>query len=333
MEYKQLGNTGVKVSELCLGTMTIGRETDEKTSREIIFRFLDKGGNFIDTADIYGSVPGASEEIVGRALEGKRSKVILTTKVGFGTGPGPNDRGLSRVHIMEAIDASLHRLQTDYVDFYFVHCWDGVTPIEETLATLNELVKVGKVRYIGVSNFSAWQLMKALGISDRWGWQRFVCLQPQYNLLVRDIERELIPLCREEGLGIVTWAPLAGGFLSGKYTSMNPLPKDGRLVRVKKEDTDSWERRATERNFCILKVVEEVAKKRGKKCAQVALAWICLQPGITAPIVGARTVEQLEDNLGCLGWRLTEEELKALGEVSQIEEGYPYRFIRELSRK
>ena len=333
MEYKQLGNTGVRVSELCLGTMTFGRETDEKTSREIISRFLDKGGNFIDTADIYGAVRGASEEIVGQALKGKRSKVILSTKVGFSTGSGPNDKGLSRVHIMQAIEASLRRLQTNYVDFYFVHCWDRVTPLEETLATLNELVKVGKVRYIGVSNFTAWQLMKTLGISDRYGWQRFVCLQPQYNLLVRDIERELMPLCREEKLGIVTWAPLAGGFLSGKYPFRKSLSKDGRLVRVKKEDTDSWEQRATKRSFRILKVVEEIAKKRGKKCAQVALLWICLQLGITAPIIGARTVEQLEENMGCLGWRLTQEELKALDEVGQIEEGYPYRFIRELSRR
>ena len=333
MEYKQLGNTGVKVSELCLGTMTFGRETDEKTSRDIVSRFLDKGGNFIDSADIYGAVPGASEEVVGRALKGKRSKVILTAKVGFGTGPGPNDRGLSRVHIMQAIEASLHRLQTDYLDFYFVHCWDGVTPLEETLATLNELVKVGKVRYLGVSNFTGWQIMKALGISERRGWQRFVCFQPQYNLLVRDIERELMPLCGEERLGIVTWAPLAGGFLSGKYSSRKPLSKDGRLVRVKKEDTDSWKRRVTKRSLRILKVVEEVAKKRGKKCAQVALAWISLQPGITAPIIGARTVQQLEENMGCLGCRLTQEEIKALDEVSQIEEGYPYRFVRELSRR
>jgi len=333
MEYKYLGNTGVKVSELCLGTMAFGRETDELTAKKIISYFLDKGGNFIDTADIYGATPGASEEIVGRSLKTKRSKVIIATKVGFGTGPSPNGEGLSRVHIMQAIEDSLRRLQTDYIDFYYIHCWDGKTPLEETLSTLNDIVRMGKIRYLCASNLAAWQLMKALGISERYGWRRFVCFQPQYSLIVRDIERELLPLCREEGLGVVTWSPLAGGFLSGKYHSGKSLPEDSRIGRVKREDTDSWERRATEKNFRILDVVRKIAEEQGKSSAQVALAWVHLQPGITAPIIGARTIEQLKENLSCLECKLTSEEFKALNEVSQIEEGYPYRFIRELSRK
>jgi len=181
MEYKQLGSTGIKVSEICLGTMTFGRETDKKTSQEMISQFLDKGGNFIDTADVYGARPGNSEEIVGEALKGKRKKVILATKAYFPTGRDPNDTGLSRVHLIQALENSLHRLQTDYIDLYYVHCWDGVTSLEETLSTLNTFVKQGKVRYIGASNFTAWQLMKALGISRHYSWEEFICFQIQYT--------------------------------------------------------------------------------------------------------------------------------------------------------
>lgn len=333
MEYKYLGNTGIKVSELCLGTMTFARETDEATCKEILSCFLDRGGNFIDTADIYGITPGVSEKIVGRLLKEKRNKVILATKVGFSTGSDPNAEGLSRTHIMQAIEASLRRLQTDYIDLYYVHCWDGRTSLEETLCTLNDLVRMGKVRYTGASNFTAWQLMKALGISERYQWQKFACFQPQYSLIVRGIERELLPLCQEEELGVVAWSPLAGGFLSGKYRSDESLPENGRIAHVKKGDTDSWERRATERNFRILSVLRKIAEERRKSCAQVALSWVCLQSGITAPIIGARTIEQLKENLGYLDWNLTQEELKTLDKVSQIEEGYPYRFIRDVSRK
>ncbi|MCD6231015.1 aldo/keto reductase [Candidatus Aerophobetes bacterium] len=331
MEYKQLGSTGIKVSEICLGTMTFGRETDKKTSQEMISQFLDKGGNFIDTADVYGARPGNSEEIVGEALKGKRKKVILATKAYFPTGRDPNDTGLSRVHLIQALENSLHRLQTDYIDLYYVHCWDGVTSLEETLSTLNTFVKQGKVRYIGASNFTAWQLMKALGISRHYSWEEFICFQIQYNLLTRGVEREIIPLCREEKLAVVAWSPLAGGFLSGKY-HRNSLPTEGRLARMRKEDTDSWQNRATEKNFRILEVVEKIAREKGKSCAQIALAWIRYQPGIIAPLIGARTLEQFEDNLGSLEVELTADELRALNEVSRPEDEYPYSFIRRLSR-
>ena len=328
MEYRYLGKSGVKVSELCLGTMTFGKGTEEKTAQAMIDRFLEAGGNFIDTADVYGKKRGTSEEIVGRALKGKRQKIVLTTKVNFPVEPGPNEKGLSRVHIMQAIEASLKRLQTDYVDLYCVHCWDSKTPLEETLSTLDNLVSSGKVRYLAASNFTAWQLMKALGLSDRYGWQRFICLQPQYSLVVRDIERELLPLCIEEGLGVVLWSPLGGGFLSGKYRRGENPPPGSRITPELKGPEEAWERRMTERNFCIIDVIGKIADARQKSYAQVALAWLRQQLGVTSPIIGAKTIEQLEDNLGSVGWDLTSEEMDALDKVSQVEEGYPYRFIR-----
>jgi len=332
MEYQFLGSTGLQVSRLCLGTMTFGREADEATSRAITDRFLEAGGNFVDTADVYGKTPGLSEEIVGRALKETRNKVILATKVYFPTGPGANDRGLSRFHIMQAVEASLRRLQADYIDLYYVHCWDKRTPLEETLTTLNDLVKSGKVRYLGVSNFTAWQLMKALSISERCRWSKFVCLQPQYSLVVRDIEREILPLCQEEGLGVAVWGPLGGGFLSGKYRRGEKPPEGTRIAAAKEDWEEAWSRRATEKNFGILDAVREIGSSRGKSCAQVALAWVLAQPGITSAIIGARTLEQLEDNLGSVGWDLTSEELEALDRVSRLEEGYPYRFISYFAR-
>ncbi len=332
MEYGWLGKSGLQVSELCLGTMTFGEETDEVTARTMMDLFLEAGGNFVDTADVYGKTSGLSEEIVGRALKGRRSKVILATKVNFPTGPGPNDRGLSRVHIMQAVEASLRRLQTEYIDLYYVHCWDGKTALEETLLILNNLVESGKVRYLGVSNFTAWQLMKALSISEKRGWSKFICLQPQYSLVVRDIEREILPLCREEGLGVTAWSPLGGGFLSGKYRRGEKPPEESRIARAEETWEEAWSRRATEKNFRILDVVEKTASSRDKSYAQVALAWVRSQPGIPSPIIGARTPEQLKDNLGSVGWGLTSEELEALDKVSRLEEGYPYRFIRQSGR-
>ena len=333
MKYRWLGKSGLQVSELCLGTMTFGEEAGEATARTMIDRFLDVGGNFVDTADVYGKTPGLSEEIVGRALKGRRSKVILATKVNFPTGSRPNDRGLSRVHIMQAVEASLRRLHTEYIDLYYVHCWDGKTALEETLLTLNNLLKSGKVRYLGVSNFTAWQLMKALSISEKRGWSKFICLQPQYSLVVRDIEREILPLCREEGLGVVVWGPLGGGFLSGKYRRGEKPPEESRIARAEETWEEAWSRRATEKNFRILDVVGKIASSTGKSYAQVALAWIRSQPGITSPIIGARTLKQLKDNLGSVGWELTSEELVALDKASRLEESYPYRFLREYGRK
>lgn len=228
MEYGRLGNTGLMVSDLCLGCMTFGRETDEAVSKEIVARFLDAGGNFIDTADVYSQ--GVSEEITGRAIQGVRDDVVLATKVRFPMGDGPNDAGLSRKHITRSCDASLKRLGTDYIDLYQVHCWDAATPLEETLSTLTDLVRAGKVRYVGVSNFTAWQLAKAAGVSELRGFERFVCLQPQYSLVERNIEREILPVCRGEGLGVIPWSPLGGGFLSGKYRRDEKPLEDSRIV-------------------------------------------------------------------------------------------------------
>jgi aryl-alcohol dehydrogenase-like predicted oxidoreductase len=327
MEFRNVGNTGLRVSELCLGCMTFGRESDAETSRRMIERFVEAGGNFLDTADAYTA--GRSEEIVSRALKGRRQEFVVATKVYFRMGPGPNDFGLSRRHIMDACEASLRRLQTDYVDLYQAHCWDRYTPLDETLAAFDDLVRSGKVRYVGVSNFTGWQLMKALWLSDRHGWARFVCLQPRYNLVDRQIERELLPICRAEGLGVIPWAPLGGGFLSGKYRRDAAMPKDARIARAEPHWAESMERQGTERAWHTLDVVGQIAQQRGKSSAQVALAWLKAQPGVTAPILGARTLEQLEDNLGCLGWELTPEEMARLDAASALEDVYPYQFQRD----
>ena len=326
MEIRQLGKTGLRVSELCLGSMTFAREADEETSLRIIERFTEAGGNFIDTADVYTA--GQSEEIVGKALKGRRQAFILATKVRFRMGAGPNDVGLSRKHILEGCEASLRRLQTDYIDLYQGHCWDPYTPLEETLAAFDDLVHAGKVRYIGVSNFTAWQIMKALCLSDGHGWARFVCLQPRYNLVDRHIEREILPACREEGLGVIPWSPLGGGFLSGKYQRDTAMPEDARLAHTQAHWPEAMSRQGTERGWRTLEAVGRIAAQRGKSTAQVALAWVLAQPGITAPILGARTLEQFEDNLGCVGWELTAEELRLLDQAGALEEAYPYQFIQ-----
>ncbi len=330
MEYRRLGGTGLMVSELCLGCMTFGRELDEEGSKEIVDRFLEAGGNFIDTADVYAI--GVSEEITGRAIDGVREDVVLATKVRFPMGEGPNDVGLSRKHILAGCEASLRRLGTDYIDLYQVHLWDAATPLEETLSALTDLVRQGKVRYIGVSNFTGWQLMKALCISELRGFERFVSLQPQYSLVERNIEREVLPVCREEGLGVIPWSPLGGGFLSGKYRRGDEPPEDSRIAGATDEMEEAWERRATERNWRTLDVVDEISDETGKSYAQISLNWLLRQEDVTAPIVGARRLDQLEDNLGATGWELSAEQVRRLSEASAIEEIYPYRMIREMQR-
>ena len=330
MEYGRLGNTGLMVSELCLGCMTFGRETDEAVSKEIVARFLEAGGNFIDTADVYSQ--GVSEAITGRAIQGVRDNVVLATKVRFPMGDGPNDAGLSRKHVTRSCDASLKRLGTDYIDLYQVHCWDEATPLEETLSTLTDLVRAGKVGYVGVSNFTAWQLAKAMGVSELRGFERFVCLQPQYSLVERNIEREILPVCREYGLGVIPWSPLGGGFLSGKYRRDEKPPEDSRIAGAEEPMEEHWSRRATERNWRVLDAVGALAEATGKSYAQVALNWLLRQDAVTAPIIGARTMEQLEDNLGATGWELTEEQTRKLSEAGALEETYPYRFIKNAQR-
>ncbi|MCU1457985.1 MAG: putative oxidoreductase (related to aryl-alcohol dehydrogenase) [Actinomycetia bacterium] len=323
MELRPFGRTGVKVSELCLGTMTFGNEADEATSKAMVDRFLDAGGNFVDTADVYSH--GLSEEITGRALKGRRDEVILATKVRFRMGPGPNDIGLSRKHIEIGIEASLRRLGTDYVDLYQVHCWDPRTPLEESLSTLNDLVREGKVRYIGCSNFAAWQLAKALGISALREWEPFVSLQPEYSLITRDIERELLPLCLDAGLAVLPWSPLAGGILTGKYTRDAPLESGTRGGDTENEITFTY--RLDDRAWKVVEAVVEVAEKAGKTPAQVALNWVLHRPGVTAPIIGARNLEQLNANIDATGWELDPELGKSLTWASAFRKGYPYEFI------
>lgn len=333
MNYRYLGRTGLKVSELCLGAMTFGRESDEKTSFQMLDRFVAAGGNFIDTANVY--TRGTSEEVLGRWLKGKtRDDLVIATKVRFPMGEGPNDLGLSRKHIMAAVEASLRRLGTDYIDLYQVHCWDPGTPLEETLSTLHGLAQSGKVRYIGASNYSGWQLQKALDLSKHMGWEPFASLQPLYNLLDRDIERELVPVSLNEGLGIIPWSPLRGGWLSGKYRRGMAAPPAGTRVEIAEKEgwSESWSAYSTERTWTIIDTLLAVAQETGKSPAQVALNWLLQRPGVTAPITGARTMAHLEDNLGATGWALSADQLKRLTEVSEMSPGYPYNFIRNASQ-
>ncbi|HEV2742855.1 MAG TPA: aldo/keto reductase [Rubrobacter sp.] len=330
MEYRRLGDTGLMVSELCLGCMTFGREADEEASRGLVARFLEAGGNFVDTADVY--TKGVSEEITGRAIKGVRDDVVLATKVRFPMGDGPNDVGLSRKHVIGGCEDSLRRLGTDYIDLYQVHCWDGATPLEETLGALSDLVRAGKVRYVGVSNFTAWQLMKSVSLSDALGFERFVCLQPQYSLVERNIEREVLPVCEEEGLGVIPWSPLGGGFLSGKYRRGEEPPQGSRISEAVESMEEYWDRRANERNWRVLDVVGRISEETGRSYAQISLNWLLRQPAVTAPIIGARTLDQLEDNLGASGWELDEAQVSDLSEAGALEDVYPYRFIRNAQR-
>lgn len=332
MRYQFLGRTGLKVSELCLGTMTFGSSpgprtvpgSSEKESLEVLDRFFAAGGNFIDTADGYAE--GRSEEILGKGLKGRRHEVVLATKVFFPTGKGPNQKGLSRKHIAEAVENSLRRLSTDFIDLYQVHCFDSRTPLDETLEALDLLVRQGKVLYLGCSNFAGWQLAKALGVSRAAGLSRFDCLQPQYSLVCRSIERELLPLCREEGVGVIPWSPLAGGFLSGKYRPGAAHPSVSRLAESDPATSGWTERFLTERNFKILEVVEAVADELGKSTSQVALAWLLNVRGVTSVIIGARTIGQLEENLGAAGWDFPRELWSKLDQASALPVEYPQDF-------
>src|SRR5262245_5477363 len=323
MKLRKLGRTGLKVSNLCLGTMTFGNTAwgcDEPTSARIVARFLDAGGNFVDTADVYST--GVSEEITGRAIRNKRSQVILATKVAGPMGCGVNNMALSPKHILDAVYASLRRLGTDYLDLYQVHAYDPTTPLDETLRALDDCVRAGKVRYIGCSNFSAWQLMKATALAKELGTARFDCLQPQYSLVCRYIEREHLPLCLEEGIGVIPWSPLGGGMLTGKIKKDGAAPEGSRAA----VDPMNRERFRNEKNLGIAEAVSNVAKTIGKSASQVALAWCATQKGVTSPIFGARTIEQLEDNLGAADLVIPEEQRKRLDDASKLDLVYPYDF-------
>ena len=324
VEYRYLGGTGLKVSELCLGAMTFGADSSEADSYTMMDMFAEVGGNFIDTANVYGR--GVSEEIVGRWLKKqKREDWVVATKVRFPMGDGPNQVGLSRAHILASVDASLRRLDTDYIDLYQVHTWDPGTPLEETLSTLDSLVKSGKVRYIGASNFFGWQLQKAVDLSLRHGWEPFRCLQPLYNLLDRGAEWEMITVCQNEGLGVIPWSPLRGGWLSGKYKRGMTAPPSG--TRVEQAEVNKWSERWSvynnERTWSVLDALFAVAESEGKSPAQTALNWVKNQPGVTAPIIGARKIAHLEDNLGAIGWAISEENRAKLDAVSAMPVAYP----------
>lgn len=334
MEHRFLGRTGMQVSELCMGAMTFGRETTEELSHRMLHRFVEAGGNFIDTADVYST--GKSEEVVGRWLKDKvRDDLVVATKVRFAMGEGPNDLGLSRRHILSGVEASLRRLGTDYIDLYQVHMWDDATPLEETLSTLNDLVRAGKVRYIGASNFSGWQLQKAIDLSRQMGWEILSSLQPQYNLLARSTEWELIPVCQREGLGVICWSPLRGGWLSGKYRRGMEAPPEGSRVQIAEEKgwSESWSAYNNEHTWGVIDALHEISDEIGKAPAQVAINWLLQRPGVTAPIIGARTMEQVEQNLGAAGWSLNEAQMARLDADSEIEPPYPYSFINRGSRR
>ena len=311
------------MSELCLGTMTFGRETDEAESARILGSYLDAGGTFVDTADVYGA--GASEEILGRLLKDRRDEIFLATKFRMSMGGGRG--GASRRWIRTAIEDSLRRLQTDHVDLYQIHCWDEATAIDETCSTLDDLVHEGKVRYLGASNFAGWQLAKALGRAALNGWEPFVSLQPQYSLVCRDIERELLPLSRAEGLAVLPWSPLGGGLLTGKYRHGEEPPDETRATDETPSSTLVRLRLQEERGFAITSSVARIAEATGRSRAQVALNWVLHRPGVTSPILGARIVAQIDDNLGATGWTLDADQRRELDETSAVDPGYPYDFI------
>lgn len=326
MEMRFLGSTGLKVSELCLGTMTFGGRgywqaiggLEQPEADKLVGMALDGGINFFDTADVYSE--GRSEELLGKALGARRPQVILATKVRGRMGEGPNDIGLSRHHIIEACEASLQRLGTDYIDLYQVHSFDPGTPLEESLRALDDLVRQGKVRYIGASNFAGWQLMKALAISGKQDLEQFVTLQAYYSLVGRDLEHELLPLCQDQGLGILVWSPLAGGFLTGKYRRGQPRPEGARRSDPEKQFLQFDE----EQGFTIIETLDQIAQKHQATVAQAALNYLLAKPGITSVIVGARRPEQLADTLQTTEWEMSPEEVTRLDELSQPPRLYPY---------
>ncbi len=325
MEYRQLGRSGLKVSALTLGTMTFGGRgmfakagsTDVDGARRLIDIAVEAGVNMLDTANVYSQ--GLSEEIVGEALGDKRDAVLIATKARFPTGDGPNDRGLSRWHLIRACEASLKRLRTDRIDLYFAHEWDGQTPLEETLEAYDTLVRSGKVRYLGCSNFSAWHLMKALGMSERLGYQRFVSQQIHYSLQAREAEYELVPVALDQGVGILVWSPIAGGLLSGKYRR-GQQPAEGRHL----SDWGEPPVRDEDQLYDIIDALVEIAESRGVSAAQVALAWLLGRPGVTSLVIGARNEDQLHDNIAAAELTLGDDERARLDKASAPPLLYPY---------
>jgi aryl-alcohol dehydrogenase-like predicted oxidoreductase len=333
MRYRLLGRTGLLVSEICLGTMTYGGKGRWQPIGQLgladvesqIRTAVDAGVNFIDTADVYSE--GDSETLVGQALHNlqlPREEIVVATKVRIRMGPGPNQVGLSRGHIMDGVNASLRRLQLNHIDLYQIHGQDLATPMEETLRALEDLIRSGKVRYIGLSNHAAWQIMKAISISQHRGWNRFESVQAYYSLAGRDLEREIIPLALDQGLGILVWSPLAGGLLSGKFTEKEKGPEGARRTNFDFPPVD----RA--RAFRCVEAMRPIASTHGVSIARIALAWLLHQPGVASVIVGAKTNQQLADNIGATELKLSESEIKALDQASQLPAEYPgWMFARQ----
>ncbi len=335
MQHRKLGRSGLKVSSLCLGAMTFGDSqgfmkgitSSEAEVRRVLDASLDAGIDLIDTADVYSE--GRSEELLGRLLEGRRARLVLATKCRMPMGPGANDKGLSRRHVSEACEASLKRLRTDWIDLYQTHMQDTEVPIEETLRALDDLVRAGKVRYAACSNYTGARLVESLWAADRRGTVRFESVQLHWNLILRDAEREIIPACRDHGLGILVYSPLTRGFLTGKYRRGEPAPAGTRLDAWK----DSMRSVDNDRSWAILDAVRAVAEERSVAPATVAVAWLLAQPEVTSVILGARDDKQLAPNLAAADLTLTAAELARLDEVSKIDLGYPYAFIEAFSKR
>jgi aryl-alcohol dehydrogenase-like predicted oxidoreductase len=334
MKYNPLGNSNLRIAEFSLGTSIYGEDSakgvSKKNALDLIHLYLDFGGNHIDTADVYGN--GIAEEIIGKAIKNKRDQVVLSSKVGFSYQRQIHSQGLSPAHIIQSVENSLRRLQTEYIDMYYLHLWDTDIQIEASLEVMEGLVSSGKILGIGISNFKAWQLMKCLQISDLHSWPRVVSAQYQYSLLKRDIEYEFPDFLLNEKIGLVVWGALGGGFLSGKY---NPLenPTSGRLASAYPQAEYSWERRNTAQNWKILKTIAEIAQQRKATCTQIALAWLNNQNFVTSILLGARNRNQLQENLSAVEIDLDEDEIKSLSDISCLPELYPYHFVRQFGRQ
>jgi aryl-alcohol dehydrogenase-like predicted oxidoreductase len=332
MEFRQLGNSGFKVPVLSLGTGTFGGgteffkawgSTDVAEATRLLDICLEAGLNLFDTADGYSN--GLSEEILGKAIAGRRNDVIVATKAFFPTGPGPNDTGTSRHHLINACEASLRRLGTDYIDIYQMHCFDALPPAEETLTTLDGLVRSGKVRYLGCSNYSGWHLMKSLSVAERYGWPRYVAHQVYYSLIGRDYEWELMPLGIDQKIGALIWSPLGWGRLTGKIRRNQPRPENSRLPKTAEKGPPVED----EQVYRVVEAIDEVAKETGKSVPQIALNWLLQRPTVSSVIIGARNEKQLRDNLGAVGWNLTAAQVAKLDAASATTPAYPYWHQRQ----
>ncbi len=328
MKYKFLGRSGLRISELVLGAMTFGNECDQKTSFQILDRFAEEGGNTIDTANVYSN--GISESIVGEWMKSKnRDDFVIATKVRFPMGSKPNEAGVSTKHIRSSFKKSLYRLKTDYIDLYQIHAWDTLTPLEESIYTLSNLVDEGLVNYIGISNFKGWQIQKTIDICQKYGFRKIVSVQPQYNLLERGIEYEIEDVIKEYGLGVISWSPLRGGWLTGKFKKgVKPSSTDTRVGNSKASDPgEAWERYNNEMTWEIISKIGEIAKNRVVPESQVSINWVRSHEWVTAPIIGARNLQQLNNNIPSIEWNLSRDEINELDAVSEMKSFYPYDFI------